>query len=212
MQEPETFSDSHLSSDPTNPCLVSPRNQLHPNLAFGGNSAIEGIASLMNHLHRATADTKGARPSATALTRAFAAYQSEQRERLRQLVFLSNAFAKITTYATPLHRFLANWVMPLGDERAVADRIGWYVARAPRLEFLPSVVDGKTTRIRWGDGAVGGKELEGKEAEEAAGESDEEERPGKGKEKEQDELAAYKAIVDELASLRTTGGATALTA
>lgn len=186
-----------------------PWNQLHPNLAFGGNSAIEGIASLMNHLHRATADTKGARPSATALTRAFSAYQAEQRERLRQLVYLSNAFAKITTYATPLHRFLANWVMPLGDERAVADRIGWYVARAPRLEFLPSVVDGKTTRIRWGDGAVGGKDTE---AEEAAGESDEETRRGKGKKKEQDELAAYKAIVDELASLRTTGGATALTA
>lgn len=173
----------------------------------------------MNNIHRtvercsqargAAPGAGAARPSATALSAAFAAYEAEQRGRIRQLVRLSNEFAKITTYATPLHRLLAEWVMPLGDERIVADQIGRYVAAAPRLGFLPSGVDGRATRLRWGGGGEGGGVVgaqgraaleQGAEVKTGRGRSGGEER------REEDELASYKAIVDELSNLKTSGG------
>lgn len=168
----------------------------------------------MNNISRTVERAKergspGGRPSATALSAAFQAYQDEQRGRLRQLVFLSNAFAKITTYATPLYRVLANWLMPaFGDERVVADQIGQYVAAAPRLEFLPSAVDSKATRIPWrgsdrqlvqpgGQDAPRHEKLSSK----VVGREDNSEIS-----EAEGELASYKAIVDELANLRTTSG------
>lgn len=143
-------------------------------------------------------DAKGSKPSATALNKAFSAYQSEQRERLKTLVALSNAFAKITTYATPLHKFLAEWIMPFGSDKTVADQIGWYVARAPKLNFLPSALDSVPTRMKWGGADV--------QTEEQIVQP----KPSKGSQRdgESDEIAQYKSILDELAGLKTSDGIT----
>lgn len=149
----------------------------------------------MNNIHRVVEDAKGSKPSATALNKAFSAYQSEQRERLKTLVALSNAFAKITTYATPLHKFLAEWIMPYGSDKTVADQIGWYVARAPKLNFLPSSLDHVTTRMKWGGGEAQTEE--------------ERLRPAPAqRDAKREEIAQYKSILDELDGLKTTDGIT----
>lgn len=128
-------------------------HKVHPNMGLGGNSAIEGIASLMNHLERVVAPARqkqSGRPSATALSMAFAAYQEERKQRMRELMDLSNMVAKMHTYATPLHKFMANWMLPLADDRTFADRVGAYIATAPKLDFVPEAPGGFTTgRLPW---------------------------------------------------------------
>ncbi|KAH8197653.1 hypothetical protein TruAng_008197 [Truncatella angustata] len=126
-------------------------HKVHPNMGLGGNSAIEGIASLMNHLERVVLPSRekhGSKPSATALSMAFAAYQDERKQRMRELMDLSNMVAKMHTYATPLHKFMANWMLPLSDDRNFADRVGAYIATAPRLNFLPET-EFTTGRLPW---------------------------------------------------------------
>ncbi|KAI0017756.1 FAD binding domain protein [Xylariomycetidae sp. FL0641] len=113
-------------------------HKVHPNLAFGGNSAIEGVVAVLNHVQRTLARPRGKqRPSGTALSAAFAAYEGEQRERMRGLMELSNLVARIHTYATPLHRLLATWVLPLRDDAVFANQVGEYIAAAPQANFCP---------------------------------------------------------------------------
>ncbi|KAI8630199.1 hypothetical protein F5Y19DRAFT_484078 [Xylariaceae sp. FL1651] len=78
-------------------------HKLHPNMALGGNSAIEGVVSVINHINRVMLMTKGPKPSATALNMAFMAYQNEQCQRMVELMDLSNFVAKIHTYANPFY-------------------------------------------------------------------------------------------------------------
>ncbi|KAI0886564.1 FAD binding domain protein [Annulohypoxylon maeteangense] len=113
-------------------------HKLHPNLALGGNSAIEGVACLINCISQVIQDTKGPKPSGTALNMAFATYQKQQQQRMRELMNLSNLVAKAQTYATPAHKLFANWVLPLLDDRVFADWIGAYVAKATNLGSMPS--------------------------------------------------------------------------
>ncbi|KAI5923971.1 hypothetical protein F4810DRAFT_710064 [Camillea tinctor] len=74
--------------------------QVHPNLAFGGNSAIGGVVTAINHIQRAVEATRGCRPSSMALSAAFATYESEQRQRLKGILEMSNWVAKMHTYVT----------------------------------------------------------------------------------------------------------------
>ncbi|PHH71951.1 hypothetical protein CDD82_6243 [Ophiocordyceps australis] len=112
-------------------------HKVHPNMGLGGNSAIEGVACLMNHLDHALRTTKGSKPSATALNMAFAAYQSDQKQRVKELMGISNMVAKMHTSATRLHTFVANWVLPHLNDASFAAYVGDYIARAPKLNFLP---------------------------------------------------------------------------
>ncbi|KAH6603968.1 fad binding domain-containing [Trichoderma cornu-damae] len=113
-------------------------HKVHPNMALGGNSAIEGVARVINNIHKVMQATKGPKPSGTALNSAFATYQQEMQQRMKELMDISNMVAKMHTYATPYHKFLANWILPLSNDRNFADLIGGYIAAGPKLSFLPS--------------------------------------------------------------------------
>ncbi|KAG2003887.1 hypothetical protein GB937_009380 [Aspergillus fischeri] len=67
----------------------------------------------------------------------FAAYQKEQRERIKELMDHSHMAAKMHTYATPLHKFLANWNFPLCDDRTLTTTLE-HILRQPRnWTFFP---------------------------------------------------------------------------
>ncbi|KAL6861996.1 FAD binding domain protein [Trichoderma novae-zelandiae] len=114
-------------------------HKVHPNLALGGNSAVEGVARLVNHIHKAMQITRGPKPSGTALNAAFAAYEKEMKQRMRELMSISNMAARLHTYATPIHKLLANWILPIADDRLFANHMSKYFAAGPKLNFLPSV-------------------------------------------------------------------------
>lgn len=125
--------------------------QVHPNLALGGNSAIEGVACLINNIQHVMQTTcRGSKPSGTALSMAFASYQNEHCQRMKELMNLSNMVAKIHTYATPFHKLLGNLVLPVWSDRTFADHVGAYIAAAPKLDFIKST-SFTSGRLAWKD-------------------------------------------------------------
>lgn len=120
-----------------------------PNIALGGNAAIESVVSLCNHLHRTLATQGKAKPSLAALTDAFAGYQAERMERVKYAIKISGIATRIQAMTTPLYRFLA-WVTPLLPERGAPDQVGEYIRGSPKIEYLSSkgLPQG---RLRWKD-------------------------------------------------------------
>ncbi|KAL7942026.1 FAD binding domain protein [Trichoderma barbatum] len=114
-------------------------HKVHPNMALGGNSAIEGVTRVINNIHTIMQTTKGPKPSGTALNAAFAAYEKEMKQRMRELMDISNMVAKMHTYATPIHKLLANWILPIVNDRLFANHMGGYLSAGPKLNFLPSI-------------------------------------------------------------------------
>ncbi|KAL5084590.1 hypothetical protein Trisim1_011592 [Trichoderma cf. simile WF8] len=114
-------------------------HKVHPNMALGGNSAIEGVTRVINNIHNIMQTTKGPKPSGTALSHAFAAYEKEMKQRMRELMDISNMVAKMHTYATPVHKLLANWILPIANDKLFANHMGGYLSAGPKLNFLPSI-------------------------------------------------------------------------
>ncbi|KAK4243384.1 hypothetical protein C7999DRAFT_36293 [Corynascus novoguineensis] len=118
-------------------CLVGDAaHKAHPNIALGGNTGIEDVARLMNHIWRAVEASPHKRPSGTALEAVFEAYQNEQKPRVKHIVRLSAMAARMHTFASPFHKLLANWVFPAFKDHWPADYIGQYFSSAPKLDFL----------------------------------------------------------------------------
>ncbi|KAI6086548.1 FAD binding domain protein [Hypoxylon rubiginosum] len=124
-------------------------HKMTPNIALGGNAAIESVVSLCNHLHRTLATQGKAKPSLAALTDAFAGYQAERMERVKYAIKISGIATRIQAMTTPLYRFLA-WVTPLLPERGAPDQVGEYIRGSPKIEYLSSkgLPQG---RLRWKD-------------------------------------------------------------
>ncbi|KLU92409.1 hypothetical protein MAPG_11355 [Magnaporthiopsis poae ATCC 64411] len=121
-------------------------HKFQPSLAMGGSAAMESVVSLINHLQTALVRFSPAtsfaaqKPSGTALNMAFAAYQAQERDRMRWMRDACCGLAKTQMYATPWHRLLGQWLIPrvVGDG-ALGEQISAYIAGAPRMAFLPSV-------------------------------------------------------------------------
>ncbi|KAL7952181.1 FAD binding domain protein [Trichoderma compactum] len=93
-------------------------HKVHPNMALGGNPAIEGVTRVINHIHNIMQTTKGPKP-------------------MREPMDIRNMVAKMHTYATPIHMLLANWILPISNDRLFADHMGGYLSAGPKLN--PSI-------------------------------------------------------------------------
>lgn len=115
-------------------------HKMTPNLGLGGNTAMESVAVLCNHLVRARDEAgvaKAGRPSAAALERCFQAYQVEHHARVASLVQLSRVVSRVQACDTRFTRWLAEWVMPALPDRALAYAVGRLVRAAPALAYVP---------------------------------------------------------------------------
>ncbi|KAJ5788014.1 FAD/NAD(P)-binding domain-containing protein [Penicillium paradoxum] len=120
-------------------CLVGDAvHKVQPNMALGGNAAIEGAASVINNIQRVLQMCRGPKPSSTSLNSAFSEYQKEQYQRMKELVGLCAMVAKIHTYATPWHRALSDWLLPLLGDKILPGLLSSFIANAPMMEFLPA--------------------------------------------------------------------------
>ncbi|KAK4240606.1 hypothetical protein C8A03DRAFT_13092 [Achaetomium macrosporum] len=111
-------------------------HKVTPNIALGGNTGIESVAVLCNHLQRMLQRSGDAKPTDADLHAVFAAYQSERHERVKQIMQLSSLITSVQAWETPWHRFLATWVLPLQPDRASADQIGEIIRTAPKLDYV----------------------------------------------------------------------------
>lgn len=71
------------------------KSSITPNIAMGGNAAMESVMALSNHLQRIIKRQQGARPSAATLNRLLAAYQAERIERVRYIMNFSGLIFKM---------------------------------------------------------------------------------------------------------------------
>lgn len=108
-----------------------------PNIALGGNSGMESVVSLCNHLNRlVNAESRGQRPSEEALARVLHAYQEERRPRMQEICEVSGLITRVQAWTTPLHWLLGNWILPLQSDKAIADQLGEVVRTAPKLDYV----------------------------------------------------------------------------
>ncbi|KAK2624713.1 hypothetical protein QTJ16_005906 [Diplocarpon rosae] len=111
-------------------------HKVTPNIALGGNSGMESIVVLSNHLRHMMIQQQGSKPSLATLQRVFSAYQSERHLRVKEIMEFSSLITKVQAWDTPFHKFLANWVLPLQPDRAIADQLGQIIRGAPKLDFV----------------------------------------------------------------------------
>ncbi|KAL9127723.1 MAG: hypothetical protein Q9217_003453 [Psora testacea] len=125
-------------------------HKVTPNIALGGNSSMESVVVLCNHIRQMMVNQCGAKPSLATLNKTFAAYQAERQPRMKQIMDFSSLITDVQAWRTPLYKFVATWVLPLQPDRAVADQIGEIVRDAPKLDFV-DVGDFAKGRLTWKD-------------------------------------------------------------
>lgn len=95
-------------------------------------------------------DQSGAKPSLATLNKAFAAYQTERQARVKRIMDYSSLITNVQVWRTPLYKFIANWVLPLQPDQAIADQLGEIITDAPKLNFV-DVADFASGRLPWKD-------------------------------------------------------------
>lgn len=78
----------------------------------------------------------GTSPSRATLRETFAAYQQERKPRMQHIMKYSGLITDVQAWRTPLHRFLAEWVLPLQADRKIADQLGEVIRAAPKLDYV----------------------------------------------------------------------------
>ncbi|KAK9414811.1 putative FAD/NAD(P)-binding domain-containing protein [Seiridium unicorne] len=122
-------------------------HKVTPSIALGGNSGMESVIVLCNHLCRAIgAESK---PSAATLTKVFDDYQAERHERMMRIMELSSLTTKVQAWDGWWHKFLATWVLPLQPDRALADQIGEIIRTAPSLDIADGTSKFPSGRLPW---------------------------------------------------------------
>ncbi|KAK0616592.1 hypothetical protein B0T14DRAFT_538471 [Immersiella caudata] len=109
-------------------------HKMTPNIALGGNTAIEDIVLLTNKLHRLLSHNP--KPTASDLTAIFTAYNTERLPRTKFATDTSGLMSRIQAQTTPLHKALA-WILPYLPDRGAADMmLGEYIRKGPVLDFV----------------------------------------------------------------------------
>ncbi|KAI1381392.1 FAD binding domain protein [Hypoxylon crocopeplum] len=124
-------------------------HKMTPNIALGGNAAIESIVTLCNQLTRTLAKHQGAKPSRAALSETFAAYQAERWERINYAIKISGIATRIQAMTNPLYK-LGAYATPWLPERGAPDTVGEYIRGSPSLDYVS--LDGfPRGRLMWKD-------------------------------------------------------------
>ncbi|KAI0909794.1 hypothetical protein F4823DRAFT_407066 [Ustulina deusta] len=120
-----------------------------PNIALGGNTAMEDVVSLTNHLHTMLKKAGGNKPDTAVLDAVFAQYQAERLERAKYVVTMSGLASRIQAEQTLLHK-IAGLLIPVLPIGPVASNLGEYIRAGPKLDFV-KIVDFASGRMSWKD-------------------------------------------------------------
>ncbi|KAI0842701.1 FAD binding domain protein [Hypoxylon sp. FL0890] len=123
-------------------------HKVTPNIAFGGNLAMESVVALCNCIQEMMVAQRGAKPSRATIEKAFAKYQAKQKDRAREVMNVSGQITKLQAWYTPLYKFAANWVSPYLPDRTIANQLGEVIRKAPKLDYV-NFADFKNNRLPW---------------------------------------------------------------
>ncbi|KAK3342064.1 FAD binding domain protein [Lasiosphaeria hispida] len=133
-------------------------HKMTPNIALGGNTAIEDIIVLTNHLHHLLQTQP--RPDTASLAKTFAAYQAERMARIKWATNTSGLMSRIQAQTTTFHK-LGAWLLVRLPDRGAADKLlADYIRAGPKLDFL-RVQGFPRGKLAWGDEGGDGRGLGG---------------------------------------------------
>jgi 2-polyprenyl-6-methoxyphenol hydroxylase-like FAD-dependent oxidoreductase len=99
-------------------------HKVTPNIALGGNSTMESVVVLCNHLERTLAAHHGGRVSRATLGRVFGQYQRDREKRMHEIMELSSLITRVQAWDGILPKALACWVLPFqADHKLEVDRV-----------------------------------------------------------------------------------------
>lgn len=111
---------------------------------------MESVVVLCNQLRQMMVNQSGAKPSLATLNKAFATYQKQRQERVKHIMDYSGLITNVQAWRKPMYKLLANWLLPLQPDRAVADQLGKLIRNAPKLDFV-DVTSFPSGRLPWAD-------------------------------------------------------------
>ncbi|XXH00682.1 hypothetical protein Hte_007032 [Hypoxylon texense] len=114
-------------------------HKVTPNIALGGNSAMESIVVLCNHLNAMLLEHEGAKPSRATLNKVFQAYQAERHGRLQEILAVSAHATRMQAWDNWLYKFVAMWVMPFLPSSMIMNQLGTIMTPAPRIDYVPCI-------------------------------------------------------------------------
>jgi hypothetical protein len=123
-----------------------------PNMGLGGNSGIESVVVLTNHLHQFLADNNQAKPSGAELQKVFHAYQTERYDRVNNIYKFSNFVNEAQGWSTWWYWFMSTWLVPLLPQRLLADQLGGILSAGAKLDFV-DVGNFPSGRMPWKNSA-----------------------------------------------------------
>ncbi|KAI0132728.1 hypothetical protein BJ170DRAFT_666126 [Xylariales sp. AK1849] len=121
-------------------------HKVMPNMGLGGNSSIESVAVLTNHLHQMLVGNNWRKPSSSKLEETLAAYQEERVGRMKHIFKFSSSMSQ--GWKTPWYKFLSTWILPALPDRLLAAEMSKIVSAAPKLDFL-ALKDLPSGRVPW---------------------------------------------------------------
>ena len=126
-------------------------HKVTPNIALGGNSAMESTAVLCNHLQRTLASHAGAKVSRATLAKTFANYQREREGRMKDIMALSSLITRVQAWDNILFKGLATWIFPYQPDYKLTNQMAELIRRAPKLDYVPVGKDMFKGRVKWID-------------------------------------------------------------
>ncbi|KAH8704707.1 FAD binding domain-containing protein [Talaromyces proteolyticus] len=112
-------------------------HKLTINLAFGGNSALESTAALVNKLNRELKANPNQKMSKETLSRIFEEYQELRKPRMKKVLNLAYQLTRLQAWDGWFMKFVQRFVIPwVGDER-VADHFADLVKGGIKLDYVP---------------------------------------------------------------------------
>ncbi|KAK7993863.1 hypothetical protein PG989_007244 [Apiospora arundinis] len=138
-------------------------HKMTPNIGLGGNTGLESVAVLCNHLVRTLQGTMAPpplsqqKPTQAALERCFQAYQDGHRARVERIVQLSRLITRVQAWDSPLNRWVAVWIMPKLPDGLLAQVVSRLVRGAPKLDYVTTEGFPRGT-VEWLDSKSGWSE------------------------------------------------------
>ncbi|RAK99276.1 FAD-dependent oxidoreductase [Aspergillus ibericus CBS 121593] len=117
-------------------CVGDAIHKMTPNIGQGGNSAIETVAALANHLASLRRKTPDRAPSLTELKTCLQTWQTERHDRAHKVWSAANAATRMEAGDTLYHRIIGQYMLPyLGSY--LTDGMSELIKGAEKLDFLP---------------------------------------------------------------------------
>ena len=124
--------------------------QITPNLALGGNSAIESVASFANALNRGLKRHSNEKLDLSTLSQIFEEYESERKPRIKKVNDISALMTRLQAWDGIVMKFVARWILPLISDARVADQFAELVKAGCKLDYVPVTFKPQGT-VQWDD-------------------------------------------------------------